>query len=233
MNSFEFDVQVKYTRRKGSIGIRVGKNGVCLLAPTRTPVATLKQVLSDRQHWIREKLALLESTANNAQKPAFIDNQTQPFLGADYRLSIVHGAKDQVYLDGSKLCIDLDVLSPLDTQTHCRQLLEQWYQRQAELILPGRLQHWSALMDQPYSSLKIRSYKSRWGSCDRFRRITLNNRLMMADDSIIDYVLIHELCHLVHLNHSAAFWELVHRYCPDYMDCRRSLRSQEQRFQLA
>jgi len=67
-----------------------------------------------------------------------------------------------------------------------------------------------------FARVRIKNQKTRWGSCSAKRNINLNMRLMMAPDGAIDYVIIHELCHLRELNHSAAFWALVESYCPEF-----------------
>ena len=77
------------------------------------------------------------------------------------------------------------------------------------------------------SALKIRFYKSRWGSCDNQARITLNNRLAMAPDSVVDYVIVHELCHLVHQNHSSDFWALVEHFYPNFRNSKRWLKQHQ------
>ena len=232
MDNFEFAVEVKYTRRRGSIGIRINPDGVCLLAPHRTPKATLEQLLQQRQDWIREKMALLQDRSETSSTAELVDGEPLLFLGNHYRLSIIRGEKDLVELDSGRLCVDLDHHSEQPAEEHCRQLLSQWYQQQARQHLGERLEFWSAESGLSYQSLKIRSYKSRWGSCDQRRRITLNERLIMAPAEIVDYVIIHELCHLVHLNHSAPFWQLVAEYCPDYQQRRRWLRNNGHQLQL-
>ncbi|OMH25869.1 M48 family metallopeptidase [Motiliproteus sp. MSK22-1] len=232
MNTFEFDVEIKYTRRKGSIGIRIQKNGVCLLAPYRTPQSTLKQLVKDRQDWIREKLTLLKCDQEPSADNQLSNGMKIAFLGNEHVLHIHSASRNQVTLRNNQLWVELKEQSTKYQSQLCLKLLEEWYQQQAESYLNNRLQHLSNHMGLPYASLKVRSYKSRWGSCDRYRRITLNSRLIMASVAIIDYVIIHELSHLVHLNHSPEFWRLVEQYCPDYLQKRRWLRNQGHKLSL-
>jgi hypothetical protein len=104
--------------------------------------------------------------------------------------------------------------------------LKSWYQQQADNYLPGRLDFWASQMPKQPQGLKIRFYTARWGSCNRHQEIQLNWALMACPDEVIDYVLVHELAHLVHFNHSRDFWQLVATYYPEYKHQDRWLRQQ-------
>lgn len=104
------------------------------------------------------------------------------------------------------------VITPQDSPTS----LKRWYLEQARAYLPQRLAYWANLMPKQPQGLKIRFYSGRWGSCNRRQELQLNWALMACPDAVIDYVIVHELAHLVHFNHSRAFWQLVEYYYPDY-----------------
>ncbi|MBF0185585.1 MAG: M48 family metallopeptidase [Magnetococcales bacterium] len=142
------------------------------------------------------------------------------------------------YLDGRlQLLCSGDQLKPIVVrgqrlwiaERHCRAtawqpLLEQWFRRQAALYLPIRLSAWSARMGVDFQRLTIRNPRRRWGSCSVQGSINLNWRLIWLPVRLGDYVLVHELSHLRHMDHSPAFWQLVANYVPDYRECRRQLR---------
>jgi predicted metal-dependent hydrolase len=104
--------------------------------------------------------------------------------------------------------------------------LKQWYKQQAEDYLPMRLDDWASRMPKKPKGVKIRFYTARWGSCNRRQEIQLNWALMACPDEVVDYVLVHELAHLVHFNHSRDFWQLVATYYPEYKQQERWLRQQ-------
>lgn len=101
--------------------------------------------------------------------------------------------------------------------------LTHWYRQQAEMHLGQQLDLWSQHLGLTPSEYKIRRYKRRWGSCHADGRVSLNWCLIMAPQPVLDYVIVHELCHLQYFNHSPEFWALVQRYCPDWRQHRRWL----------
>ena len=102
-----------------------------------------------------------------------------------------------------------------DYKSEVKQQLQQWFIEQANFVLSTRIETLQKITGITMQSLKIRHYKSRWGSCDAKHRINLNWLLVMAPPTVIDYVIIHELCHIKHLNHSTKFWQLVKRFYPN------------------
>ena len=110
------------------------------------------------------------------------------------------------------------------SQTHLSTHVTEWCRKQATAILPDRLAIYSQQTGYSYHTYKIKALKSRWGSCSTRKNINLNWRLIHCPLDVIDYVIIHELCHLKEMNHSAAFWALVNRYCANVKECKQWLR---------
>ena len=106
-------------------------------------------------------------------------------------------------------------------------MLQRWYRKEMKRLFQKRLDvlYSQFVEDIPYPSLKIRKMKTRWGVCNRKNiSVTLNSMLLRYSIEELDYVIIHELSHLVHFDHSRAFWNLVEKYCPDYKARRKVLR---------
>jgi hypothetical protein len=99
-----------------------------------------------------------------------------------------------------------------------------FYKQYAQEYLPSRVEYFAAVMGLEYKKLKFRKMKSRWGSCSSRKEITLNTQLMKLKKEFIDYVVVHELAHLVHMNHSKEFHSLVERYLPNSKNIRKQLR---------
>lgn len=135
-------------------------------------------------------------------------------LGVIYDIIIVSGI-DRVEVSRNK------IFAP------SKRKLDLWYQKEMKRIFEERLFFWHRTFEEklPKVKLKIRNMKTRWGVCNiRDYSITLNSRLMEYDLSKLDYVIIHELSHLVYFNHSKDFWNLVSKYCTNYKQIRKELR---------
>lgn len=98
--------------------------------------------------------------------------------------------------------------------------LRRWYTANAASYLKQRTSYWQHQMNLRANKITIKDQKTRWGSCSSLGNIAYNWRIMMAPPTVIDYLVIHELTHLAHMNHSAVFWHTVARYAPEYKKCR-------------
>lgn len=101
--------------------------------------------------------------------------------------------------------------------------VEQLADRALEVI-PKKARHYAEIMNVHYGRITIRNQKTRWGSCSGKGNLNFNCLLMLAPDEVVDYVVVHELCHLLEMNHSNAFWEQVERVMPDYKKYRQWLK---------
>jgi predicted metal-dependent hydrolase len=110
-----------------------------------------------------------------------------------------------------------------DTEA-CKTLLKQWLMRKAEKHLFSWLRRVSVQLNLPYRTTTIRGQKTLWGSCSSDRNISLNYKLLFLETKVVEYVLIHELCHTIHMNHSAKFWNLVSKFEPNYKTLDESLK---------
>jgi len=136
------------------------------------------------------------------------------FLGKKFDIVVVPILKG-IELDGNKLYVP------------DKSLLDKWLKKQTLAIFEERLKYNYSLFEEniPYPHLRIRSMKTRWGVCNRKNLVvTINSKLIKETIDKIDYVIIHELSHLVHFNHSREFWEVVEKYCPKYKRIRKDLR---------
>lgn len=96
---------------------------------------------------------------------------------------------------------------------------------QARVFVLARLEYWNLFYNFTYNRLTIKAHKRRWGSCSRLKNLNFNYKIIFLPWPLADYIIVHELCHLQELNHSAKFWQLVARVMPDYPARRRGLRS--------
>ena len=130
-------------------------------------------------------------------------------------------------LEGDQILVTIPPGSADDQKSRCvRELLQNWYRQEAWDHLKKRVDEFGNLMGVKPKQLKLSNAKKRWGSCSGKQSINLNWRLIMIDDSLIDYVVVHELAHLIELNHSVDFWRVVEGVIPNHRELRRRLREQ-------
>ena len=113
-----------------------------------------------------------------------------------------------------------------------KHLLENWYIRQAKRRLKEKTERLSKIVGVTPMSVSVKNYKSRWGSCSISGELTYNWRIILAPHRIVDYVVVHELCHLLEHNHSPRYWRHVEHHIPDWRNCREWLKGQSLMSQL-
>lgn len=212
------DIPVTLIRRpRQSIGIRVQQGRVELIAHPAVPLATLQAVLEKRRSWILQHwLAQRQRGAELAAAPLRLLLAGQP-------LDIAHvaGQRPAAKLAGQTLQV-------FGVAEHDRARLDAivaaWLKREAARRFPARLAEVARGSRRQPASLALSSARTRWGSCSASGAIRLNWRLVQAPPDILDYVLAHELAHLVHMNHSAAFWSETERLFPHWRTARQWLK---------
>ncbi len=217
MSAFEYQLARSARRKTLSIVIRRGQ--VKVMAPSFLPAATIRQFVNDKSDWVLQKLQNQQGWVEQdkqAQKQ-FVDGEIFLYQGFEYPLLISNGSKSGVELVNGRIFVSLsNRVKTINKTTYVQKLLEDWYKQQLSDYLKHRLVTLSQQMDVKYTGVNIRFYKRRWGSCSSKGLLSFNYLIMMAPTWVIDYVIVHELSHLIHLNHSAQFWAVVKRYCPDY-----------------
>jgi predicted metal-dependent hydrolase len=153
-----------------------------------------------------------------------------PYLGRQLLLDVRPGQGPPAVQAGFDR---LEARLPGGDATALTRLVEDWYRRQAECHIRERVDHWSRTMGLQASALQIRAQRRRWGSCSPSGALRFNWRLVMAPPELVDYVVVHELVHLRHLNHSPAFHQEVARWLPEAKALRARLRAEGALYQGA
>ncbi len=105
-----------------------------------------------------------------------------------------------------------------------REQLEKWYRKEALAVIRQKAEEYARVLSVHFENIRIKDQKSRWGSCSSRENLNFNWRILMAPEPVCDYVIIHELCHLVFMDHSANFWNLVESICPQYRQYKKWLK---------
>jgi predicted metal-dependent hydrolase len=167
-------------------------------------------LLRDNAEWVLAKTAKYEQYRAEAPRRSFEPGEAFPYLGEDHEIVVERRSASAVTDESFRLAAH-----HVD-QTSVRRALETLYRRLARAQFEERADHFASEMGVAYEGIELRNQRTRWGSCSTTGTLSLNWRLVMAPEDIVDYVVVHELAHLVEANHSRQFWQLVETQLPDY-----------------
>jgi predicted metal-dependent hydrolase len=190
-------------------------------APLRTPLAKIQEFLEQKEAWIEKHMQNFKELSEKFPKKQLVQSETFPFLGQTLSLRFVPTPLKQVFFSRHEKHLQLHLPEKIWNDVSDQELqsyfpkLQKFYQREAEKLIRERIHIWSNQMQLFPKALKFRNQKTRWGSCTSKGSIQINWRLIGAPLEVIDYILIHELAHLKHMNHSKDFWQLVETHCPE------------------
>lgn len=214
-------------RRKRTIALCIEPTGEVLVrAPFHTPHSRLSEVVESKRGWIIKKLRSLDNIYPVVKKE-FVSGESFPYLGRHLRLKIRqdhHANKPVVNIGRGRLEVLLNTTSNGRRAEETRDAVVSWYKAQAAKYIPERVRVYAKKMALSEPKILIRNQQKIWGSCTAKGVLRFNWRMMMAPVSLIDYVVVHELCHLKHKNHAAPFWEYLYTIMPDYEKRKKTLR---------
>ncbi|MBU1042791.1 MAG: M48 family metallopeptidase [Candidatus Omnitrophica bacterium] len=171
--------------------------------------------IRDKQAWIEKTLQFNRTVRNPFIPKQFIDGEKFLILGKEYDLTVQKGVFANIILQNQSLTALLPE-SFLSNQEYLKKKLINWYKCSAYEIIFQRVNIYKPILNVTVKEIMIRNLKRAWANCSSKGIITFSWRLLMAPIGIIDYVVVHELAHLIHHNHSPRFWKTVERIIPDY-----------------
>lgn len=213
--------EVKRSNRTKSATITVEEGKVCVVVPSQLEHERITKLLKDKNRWIKEKISLHHEAQPKSTKQ-FVSGESFSYLGRNYRLKVQQGNYQPIKLVNGRFAITLR--AGKDNPDLIQDSLFSWYKQHAEIKLKEKSNRYAELIGVSFHSVGLKNYKSRWGSCTVDGDITFNWKVIMAPNRIVDYVVIHELCHLIHHDHSPKFWREVERVMPDYDECKEWLK---------
>lgn len=211
------DYQLVHSNRR-TIALVIDRRGNLIVrAPRRAAISDVEDFIRQKQNWIAKHQQRQKALVRPKQ---YATGEKFWFLGREHPLEITDDYRSRLNYGDGKFTLSR-------FQTHkAKKLFEDWYKSQAKSLLPQRAKYWADKMKTEYKGIRVTSAISRWGSCSSLGTINFSWRLLIAPLDVIDYVVIHELAHTVHHNHSQKFWQLVSVFCPAYQVMRQWLRRQ-------
>ena len=216
LNGERIEYTVRYSKRK-TLAITVRPDlSIVVTAPHGADPIAVRAKVSKRALWIRKQRRFFEGFLPSLPPRRYISGETHRYLGRQYRLKVVASPAESVKLKGQFIRVETPKKSD---SNHVRRLLDGWYLAHARIafersLVTCVLKLHGRLKEMPV--LHLRRMPKRWGSWTKRGAIYLNPELVRAPASCIDYVVTHELCHLVHGHHGKEFYALLHRIMPDW-----------------
>jgi predicted metal-dependent hydrolase len=229
VGEFILEYELRRSTRR-SIGFMIDDDGLRVTAPKRISIAEIDNAIRTKQHWILDKLKeRRERRAARLEKPPveWNDGAQLPYLGADITLRLLVGGRNRTNYNPATRELSM-VLIPGATEALLKERVKAWYQQEAKLLFEQRLDLYAARLGVRYHSFGLSSAGTRWGSCTVDRKIRLNWKLIHFSLPLIDYVIAHELSHILEMNHSAQFWNTVGLIYPEYEEAKNLLRKRAQ-----
>ena len=216
----EIDYRIRRSERARRVRVTVDAAGVEVVLPRRAAERDAAAAVRELEPWIRRRMR--EQAV--AQAAVAARGDTVPYL--DRTLDVLaQPGRTRVHRRGDTLLVPAG--------SACEPALERWYRRAARDEIVPRLERACTLAGSTYTALTIRGQRTRWASCSRTGAMSFNWRLLLAPESVLDYVVWHEVCHLDVMDHSPRFWALLARWCPDYREQSRWLRRHGQTLVLS
>lgn len=215
------------TGRK-NVQFKVGPEGVRVLAPANLPLGEVDRLVLEKEEWILEALkrtGIIEDRRLEKQKESMQPGAPVMIEGKPYRLHLITKGSPSARISGDELLVyGADGSAELTGE-----IVQEFLIQLAMERLRDRVRHFGAIIGRSPGRITVRDQKTRWGSCSSRGNLNFNWRLITMPKEALDYVVVHELCHMCEMNHSAAFWALVRKYMPDYEKWRAYLKTQHTR----
>ena len=209
--------EIFYKKRK-TMGIYIDAyGGVEVRVPKDTPEERVIQLLEEKWDWIQRTTKKMKERVVGHKEKVYETGEVFQYLGDAYPIEIVQAInilQEHVVIEGDKLIIYVQQ----HEDERVKQALKRFYYQKCKALVESRIRYYQSHFKLKPRSIKITDNKSRWGSCDSNLQLTFNWKLAMAPLEVIDYIVVHEMCHMVHLNHDRSFWRLVGKMLPDYKE---------------
>lgn len=203
----KFDIEIHYLKNSRRATIRVMPNYIVKVSvPFGITESQINKILKSKKNWILKKYKILESRPT-VKKIEWANGEILPFLGQNLFLKIVIG-KTAVMLIENELTVSLPLLK-IENKNHIQKSVINWYKNEALKKINLQVQDYSSQILVRPASIKLKNYKSRWGACSSKKELIFNWQIVCFHEHLFKYVVAHEVCHLLEMNHSPRFYNLV------------------------
>lgn len=218
----EFNVEFK-NRKTMSIFVETPKN-ITVVAPVGTSEEEIKEAVKSKGAWIVQKLFEFSNIESKRVNREFVNGESFMYLGRNYSLQI---HVDETLQNNSSVKLfrgKFHVYVKEKKDELIKNAMEDWYRTKTEEQVKKRIKYYQKYFNKRPSFIKVKEQKKRWASCTSNNELLFNWRCVMAKSTALDYIVVHEMCHMYYMNHSQEFWNLVSSIMIDYKDRKEWLR---------
>lgn len=214
----DIDYELKKSSRK-TTSIYIERDGtITVLAPEPYDMGIIEEILEAKRSWIYRNLADWEDLNRTRVEREFVSGEGFPYLGSSYRLQIIENSSCDLTLKNGYFHLKRSALS------NARSTFIDFYREKAKQRLPRHVAQYAEKMGLRPSGVRVHDLKNRWASCSADGTLNFHWRCMMAPLSALEYIVVHELAHLKHANHTTDFWHTIEKVLPDYQQSKGWLR---------
>lgn len=203
-------------RKRRTLCIQIRPPGqLTIISPLGKSESEIRQAVQLKSKWVAKKLSEMKRYESFNKDRQFIDGEIFYYKGDEYTLQIVVNERYkrlQVHMKDSKL----QVYTASTDSENIQYAIERWYKKHALDVILERVTHYQQYFSAQPAQIVVKKQKKRWGSCTAKHKLLFNFKCIMLPLCILDYIIVHEMCHMVHFNHSKEFWLHVERILPDY-----------------
>lgn len=207
----DLSFEVRRSARRRSVQITVDRGGELVLsAPDGYQAAAMAAFVREKRFWIYTKLAEKEALPSPAPGKRYVDGEGFLYLGKSHRLLLVHQQREPVKLEQGRFKMRRDVAA------RGAEHMQRWYARRAAVWIGERMERYRRRIGVEPGGVAVQDLGYRWGSCGKGGRLYFHWRTILLPPRIVEYVVVHELVHLIEPHHTPTFWARVERAMPDF-----------------
>lgn len=232
MFSYQYDsLKIEYNlikSKRKTFTISVDSNGnIIVKAPSRLSDEKVLELVKEKSRWIKEKLLAVMEIESQRHCRHYVNGDTFNYLGTEYALQLLEDrSKKKLIVDlyDDKLLVTFPGQERIMYEANIKDAIKKWYKQKAKIKILERVTYYEKYFSEKRGPVIVKEQKKRWGSCTKDGTLRFNWKIIMAPEPIIDYLVVHEMCHLRYMNHANEFWNLVESILPDYKSRKEWLR---------
>ena len=210
--------EVRRSNRRRTLEISVGRQGeLCVFAPIAASMEEISAWVERKLLWVHRKLSLKQEKSLNRSRPEFVTGESFSYLGRTYKLRLIDQKSEALRFDGNTFLLRRDV------RHNAEKYFQAWYRFNGLSWVEGRVREYARRVYASPTKVAVRELAYRWGSCTSRRIITFHWKLFQLPARLVDYVIVHELVHLVEPHHGPKFWACLERALPDWRERKEQL----------